>query len=257
MLYCVIDSAPTPPGSHWSRMADIAARIEMTARIGMTGGETAHRAKAFAAATRHSARVRFLRVALLGGAVGTVVVLVGIALFDPFGRLAGSISIGGIGVDGTKVIMDHPRLAGFRKDGRAYLVNAHKAIQDVLHPTLVELHGIDADIALAEGGLAHMTANSGLYDSSKEHMDVSDDVRVKSPQYSIVLKSASVDFNSGHYLSREPVTIVTSTGTTLAGDTITVIDNGKEMTVEGHVRTMIPPAPAPDETQAQLKGANP
>jgi lipopolysaccharide export system protein LptC len=255
MLYCVIEGAP--PGSHWSRMADIAARIEMTARMGPAGGETTHRGRAFEAATRHSARVRFLRVALLGGAVGTVVLLLGIALFDPFGRLAGSISIGGIGVDGTKVTMEHPRLAGFRKDGRSFLVNAHKAVQDVLHPTLVELHGIDADIALAEGGLAHMTANSGLYDSSKEHMDVSDDVRVKSPQYSIVLKSASVDFNSGHYVSNEPVTIVTNSGTTLVGDTITVLDNGKELTVEGHVRTMIPPDSAADETQAQLKGANP
>ena len=100
-------------------------------------------------------------------------------------------------------------------------------------------------------------ADSGLYDSSKEHMDVSDDVRVKSPQYSIVLKSASVDFNSGHYVSNEPVTIVTNSGTTLVGDTITVLDNGKELTVEGHVRTMIPPDSAADETQAQLKGANP
>jgi lipopolysaccharide export system protein LptC len=238
-------------------MADIAARIDMTARLETADGITTHRARAFAAATRHSARVRFLRVAILGGAVGAVVVLIAIALFDPFGRLAGSISIAGIGVDGTKVTMDHPRLAGFRKDGRAYLVNAQKAVQDVLHPTMVELHGIDADIALAEGGLAHLTANSGLYDSSKEHMDVSDDVRVKSPQYSIVLKSASVEFNSGHYFSKEPVTIVTSSGTTLAGDTITVIDNGKELTVEGHVKTMIPPASAADDTQAQLKGANP
>lgn len=239
-------------------MADIAARIEMTARTGTANlQEASLRAKAFAAATRHSARVRFLRVAILGGAVGTVAVLVCIALFDPFGRLAGGVSIGGIGVDGTKVIMEHPKLAGFRKDGRPYLVNAQRAVQDVLHPTLVELHKIDADIALTGGGQAHMTANTGLYDSAKEHMDVSDDVRVKSPQYDVTLKSASVDFNSGHYVSNEPVTIVTSNGTTLVGDTISVIDNGKEMTIEGHVRTMIPPQSGASDAQAELKGANP
>jgi lipopolysaccharide export system protein LptC len=102
-----------------------------------------------------------------------------------------------------------------------------------------------------------VTANKGLYDSSKEHMDVSNDVRVKSPQYSIVLKSASIDFNSGHYVSQEPVTIVTSNGSTFTGDSVAVIDSGKEMTLEGHVKTMIPPASAADETQAQLKGANP
>jgi len=234
-------------------MADIVASYEMGAGR-QTGGvrATNQRAKAFAAATRHSARVRFLRVALLGGAVGTVAILVGIALFDPFGRLAGSLSISGIGVDGTKVTMDHPRLSGFRKDGQPYLVNARKAIQDALHPTLVELQAIDADLSLTEGGLAHMTADKGLYDSSKEHMDVSDNVRLKSPQYEMWLKSASIDFNGGRYASKEPVTIVMSNGTTMAGDSISAIDNGKELAIEGHVKTMIPPPPASDET----KGAN-
>jgi lipopolysaccharide export system protein LptC len=239
-------------------MADIAASIEMTVGTETVGvRDVTKRASAFAAATRHSARVRFLRIAILGGAVGVVAMLIGIALFDPFGRLAGGVSIGGIGVDGTKVTMEHPRLAGFRKDGRPYLVNAHKAIQDALHPTLVELRGVDADIALAEGGLAHLTADTGLYDSSKEHMDVSDNVHVKSPQYDVSLKSASVDFNSGHYVSREPVTIVTNAGMTLTGDAMAVVDNGKEMTLEGHVRTKIPPASAADDTQAQMKGATP
>lgn len=232
-------------------MADIAARIE-------TAGlpEAIRRANAFAAAKRHSAHVRFLRVALLGGAVGAVAMLTGIGLFDPFGRLAGGVSIDSIGVDGTKVTMAHPKLAGFRKDGRPYLVTAQKAVQDVLHPTLVELHEIDADITMAENGLAHMTAKSGVYDSAREHMDVSDDVQVKSPQYNAWLKSASIDFKSGLYVSEEPVTVVTSTGTTLSGDAMSAIDNGKELVVEGHVKTMIPSVSPADEAKAQRKGAN-
>ena len=233
-------------------MADIAARIKSA---GLP--EAVRRANAFAAAKRHSAHVRFFRVALLGGAVGAVAVLTGIALFDPFGRLAGGVSIGGIGVDGTKVTMAHPKLAGFRKDGRPYLVTAQEAVQDALHPTLVELHGIAADITMAESGLAHMTANSGLYDSAKEHMDVSDDVQVKSAQYSAWLKSASIDFKSGLYISNEPVTVLTSTGTTLAGDAMSAMDNGKELVIEGHVKTMIPPAAPANEPKAQTKGVHP
>jgi len=239
-------------------MADFAARIEMDAGHEMAGARDAtQRASAFAAAARHSARVRFLRIAILGGAGGAVVVLVGIALFDPFDRLAGRISIDSIGVDGTKVTMAHPRLAGFRKDGRPYLVNASEAIQDAAHPTLVQLLRIDSEISLAEGGQAHLTAKTGLYDSSKEHMDVKDDVRVQSPQYDVTLRSASIDFNGGRYSSNEPVTIVTSNGTTIAGDTLAAIDNGKELTIEGHVKTMIPPAPAPDDSQSQTRSANP
>jgi lipopolysaccharide export system protein LptC len=153
--------------------------------------------------------------------------------------------------------MERPKLAGFRKDGRPYTVNAQKAVQDALHPTAVELHGIDADIALADSGLAHMTAKSGLYDSTTEHMDVSDDVHVKSPQYDVWLKSASIDFKSGRYVSTDPVKIVTSNGTTIAGDAISAVDNGKELILEGHVKTTIPPASMTDDATTQMKGTNP
>jgi len=237
-------------------MADFAARIERDSGDDMVGGRDAtQRARAFAAAARHSARVRFLRLAIFGGAVGAVAVLLSIALFDPFGRLAGSLSIASIGLDGTKVTMAHPRLAGFRKDGRPYLVNADEAIQDALHPTLVELHRIDSEMALAEGGAAHLTADRGFYDSSKEHMDVEDNVRVKSPQYDVSLRSASIDFNAGRYGSKEPVTIVTSNGTTISGDSVSAIDNGKELEIDGHVKTRIPPAE--DEPASQLRSASP
>jgi lipopolysaccharide export system protein LptC len=252
MSYYVIDGDQFAAGTPWSGMADVA--------VGAGSDGFSHapeRAKAFAAAVRHSARVRFLRVALLVGALGAVALLIGVSVFDPFGRLSGSVSIAGIGLDGTRVVMEHPRLTGFRKDGRPYTVNAQKAVQDALHPMAVELYGIDADVALAGGGAAHVTANSGLYDSTKEHMDVSDNVRVKSPQYEVWLKSASIDFKSGLYVSNEPVKIVTSTGTTIAGDSITVVDNGKSLDIEGNVKTTIPPASMTADTKAQMKGTDP
>jgi lipopolysaccharide export system protein LptC len=237
-------------------MADIAARMEMAATSQRAGDQSAsRRAKAFAAAARHSARVRFLRIAILGGTLGTVALLVSIAVFDPFGRLAGGFSIGGLGVDGTRVTMAHPRLSGFRKDGKPYLVNAQEAIQDALHPTLVELRRLDAEIGLADGGQAHMTADVGFYDSTKGHMDVKDNVRLKSPQYDVMLKSASIDFNGGQYSSKEPVTIVMSSGTTMAGDAISASNGGKELIIEGHVKTRIPPATAANESRAEMKGA--
>jgi lipopolysaccharide export system protein LptC len=239
-------------------MADIAASMAPAFRREPAGAQEAtRRARAFAAAKRHSALVRFLRVAIFGGTLGTVVMLVGIALFDPFGRLAGGISVGSIGVEGTKVTMAHLKLSGFRKDGHPFLVNAQEAVQDALHPTLVELHRIDGDIGLPDGGMAHMTADSGFYDTAKEHMDVKDNVRVKSTQYDIWLKSAGVDFNGGHFASKEAVKIVTSSGMTMLGDAISASDNGKELVIEGNVKTTIPPGGAAADTQAQLKGAAP
>jgi lipopolysaccharide export system protein LptC len=259
MIYWVIGGGRIAARVPWSRMADIAASIATAARRQPARAhESTRRAKAFAAASRHSALVRFLRVVILGGAVGTVVVLFAIALFDPFGRLAGHLSLGNLGVDGTKVTMAHLKLSGFRKDGHPYLVNAREAIQDATHPTLVELHALDADLSLPDGGIAHMVADSGLYDTQKEHMDVKDNVRVKSPQYEVWLKSAALDFNGGGgFASKEAVKIVTSNGTTMAGDSISSAENGKALIIEGHVKTAIPPADAAEDTQAEMKGAAP
>jgi len=213
------------------------------------------RARAFAAARRHSSLVRVLRVSLLGGALGVVAVLIAVAVFDPFGKKPAGLSIGAVGVDGTRVTMQRPRLSGYRNDGRAYLVNADKAIQDVSKPTLVELRGIDAELAMADNKSVRLTAESGFYDNTKEHMDVSNNVRIKSEQYDVRLSSASIDFKTGRYASSDPVTIVTRNGTTIAADSVTASDNGKVLAFAGHVRSSIQPAAATADTTASIKGA--
>lgn len=53
------------------------------------------------------------------------------------------------------------------------------------------------------------------------------------------------------------MTVITNTGTTLAGDAMSAIDNGKELIIEGHVRTMISPMAPADGTKARTKGAHP
>jgi lipopolysaccharide export system protein LptC len=231
-------------------MADAATRMNA-----YSGAD--NRENAFAAAARNSRRVRILRVVLLWGSLAAVALLIVIALFDPFRSLVGGFSMSGIGIDGTKVIMEHPKLAGFRKDGRAYTVNAQKAIQDARTPTLVELHEIDAEIGLANNGVAHVLAHFGLYDSSKEHMDVRDEVEVKSTEYNVTLNSASVDFKSNTFVSTEPVKVVAANGTTIDADAVSAVDNGHQLIFDGHVRSMIPPPADARETRGELKGTSP
>ena len=108
--------------------------------------------RAFAAARRHSRLVRFLRVAApVGVVVGVAALIVG-AVFHPFRAKIGELSIGEFSVDGAKITMDRPKLTGFRRDGRAYVVNAAKAIQDVTRPTVVELREVDGDLGMADNG---------------------------------------------------------------------------------------------------------
>jgi lipopolysaccharide export system protein LptC len=234
-------------------MVDIASAIQPSPPLAYARDREA----AFARAARHSALVRFLRIAILVGAVGTVAILTVIAVFDPFGRAIRDLSVGGVALDGTRVMMDRPRLAGFRKDGRPYQVTADKAIQDVLHPTVVELRGVNAEVGIAASGVSKVTADKGVYDSATEHMDLSGDVHVKSDQYDVRLLSASIDFKAGVYKSSEPVTVVTSNGATINADRVAAVDNGRELIFEGRVRSVLQVGDAPARTSAELKGTDP
>jgi lipopolysaccharide export system protein LptC len=234
-------------------MVDIASAIQPSRSLAYGRDREA----AFAAAARHSSLVKFLRVAILASALGTVAVLIVIAVFDPFGRAIRDLSVGGVALDGTRVMMDRPRLAGFRKDGRPYQVTADKAIQDVLHPTVVELRGVNAEVGIAADGLSKVTADKGIYDSANEHMDLSGNVHVKSDQYDVRLLSASIDFKAGVYKSGDPVTVVTSNGATINADKVAAVDNGRQLIFDGRVRSVLQVGDAPARTSAELKGTDP
>ena len=172
----------------------------------------ARSARAFEVARRHSRLVRILRVAFIVGGVGGVVALTGLGLYRTFGGAIGRLSIGDLSVDGTKITMDRPRLTGARPDGGGYVINAAKAIQDVTDPTEVDLVEIDGDIVPANHDTLHLTATSGHYDSSHERIDLFGVVRMKNSSYTIDLRSAHIEFKTGEYSSRDPITVVTTYG---------------------------------------------
>jgi lipopolysaccharide export system protein LptC len=215
----------------------------------------ARRQRAFVAAARHSRLVRILRFATPTAALLAIAAMILFAVFNPFRRQVGDLSVGELSVDGTKIVMNHPRLTGVRRDGRSYVVNADKAIQDVLHPTTVELKGIDGDVAMADDGRLKMTAASGVYDSTLQSLKLTKDVHLHSPNYDVTLMSADIDFKAGNYRSDQPVTIVTDSGATIHADSAEARDNGGELTFTGHVHsTFAGDAGAP--SLSDLKGTN-
>ena len=163
----------------------------------------------------------------------------GIAIFDAFSIKLGGLTFNALSVEGTKVIMDRPKLAGFRNDGQPYLLTAERALQDIKHPTIVELQQVDGEIGMAGGEATHLTADAGLYDSMAEHMDLSNNVRIKNSRFNVALHSASFDFKSGAYRSDDAVEVHVGDGTTILADRATARNNGQELTFEGHVKTRI------------------
>jgi lipopolysaccharide export system protein LptC len=195
-------------------------------------------ARAYAAALRHSARVRFLKRAIPFGSAIAIGLIVVIGLFDPFGRLGG-LTLGPVSLNGTKITMEQPRLSGFRKDSRPYEVTAVSASQDVKKPNIVEMKEIKARVTLEGTNAARLEAASGIYDTQNEQLQLVDDVRVKSDSgYDARLKSAHVDFKAGTVVSHEPVH-VTLSGGTVDADTLDIRDNGKVIVFEGRVHAVL------------------
>ena len=214
------------------------------------------REQAFAKASRRSARVRLLRKAILAGVLGTVAAMIGIAIFNPFSAKFGSLSFSALSVDGTKITMARPKLAGYRGDGQPYSVTAEKALQDIKHPTVVELKKLTGDIGMSGGETTHVSADSGVYDSVAEEMRLSDNIRIGNARFEVRLRTADIDFKTGLYRSDEPVEVHVGEDTTIFGDRAAARSNGQEMTFEGHVRTRI--IPRPDKpADAEVKGTNP
>lgn len=223
-------------------MAATVFQIEPAAR--------ARQLRAFQIATRHSGRVRFLRRAIVVCACGGVAALVGLSLFDPFRVLPAGVSISHIGLNGSKVTMDEPKLTGFRKDGRSYGVTAQSGVHDIRNPTIIELTRIEARIAMADSSNAQVIAPHGIYDSARELMELTGAIAVKSDAgYELSLQHATMSFKAGDLLSDMPVALVMTQGS-IHADTLAITDNGRQITFAGHVQSLMLPAnDAADKTK--------
>ena len=214
------------------------------------------RKRAFAKAKRHSARVRLLRLVILIGGLGAVAAIFVVGFFNPFATKLGSLGFANLSVDGTKIVMDRPKLAGFRSDKQPYLLTAERALQDIKHPTVVELQKVDGEIGMAGGEPTHLSADAGVYDSVSERMELSKNVRIKNGRFTVLLHSAKFDFKSGVYGSDDLVEVQAGDGTTVFADRAAAVNHGQELTFEGHVRTNIVPQ-ANQQPAADVKRTNP
>lgn len=210
---------------------------EATAKDGPETPAATQRALAYESAVRHTSRVRFLRKAILFGSLAAIASIVGLTLFDPFSRLPKDLSVGQVRLNGTRVTLELPKLSGFRQDGKPYDVRATSGVQDVRKPNIVELTEIEARFETTDQATVRLTSPQGVYDSSREFMQLRGDVRITSTKgFDVRMTNADMDFKAGTVISNEPVTVVSGNGT-VAADRVTIIDSGKKITFEGHVKS--------------------
>ncbi len=217
-------------------MADIGTSTDLAARRkGELAAYRARQTRAFAAARKHSRLVRFLRRAI---PVGCLVVLTGLVLFsffNPFKKALPNISVSTVGIAGSKITMQAPKLSGYKKDLRSYDVTADTAVQDVKKPTVIELLKPDAKIELEKERFARVTANTGIYDSTAEKMNLDGNVKVKTDTgYDVQMSDARLDLKAGNISTDKPVKVKMSSGT-IDADSMEVLDSGKSILFRGHV----------------------
>lgn len=196
----------------------------------------------FRTAARHSARVRLLRVGVPAGALGVCVVLGLAAWFNPLGNLNLPNVSGTLGISGTKITMQLPRLAGVTRDDRAYELSARTADQDLTRPDHVELRGIDAKMQMQDRSTVEMTATSGLYNTKAQRVTLGDNVHLKtSSGYEARLSEAVIDIRNGHIVSQQPVEVKLLNGV-LNAKAIEVVGSGELVRFGGGVDLVLNPS---------------
>lgn len=189
----------------------------------------------FKEARRHSGRVRFLRRAAIAGSLLAIVLISAAAFLNPLKRMPVDISVGRVGLNGTKVTLDFPKINGVQEDGQPFEIKARSAIQDITAPDVVDLLGIQSKIGAADNSTTWVSANRGTYDSSHDKLTLEGDVRIKnSGGYDIWLTSARIDFKTGGLVSQEPVKVVLDGGTIRAKQ-LDVSEHGHKVSFGGEV----------------------
>ena len=199
------------------------------------------RAAAFRAASTHSTRVRRLRKVIIAGCALAAAGILVRAFYDPLSQIPGNLTLASATLNGTRVTMEKPKLSGFRKDGRPYEVRANTGVQDIRTPNIIELNDLEAKFETASRALVRVSALQGVYDSGKDFIHMMDNIRIVSESgYDIRMKDADVDFKLGNIVSRQPVTVVMTSGM-IAANALTVTDNGDTIIFDGDVRSSFNP----------------
>ena len=193
---------------------------------------------AMRAAGRHTARVRFLRRAMVVGSVLGVSIIAIVVTFDPFHHLPLGFSVSSVGLEGTVVTMESPKISGLRPDGGAYAVTARQGVQDITKPNIMELRDVDATVGMLDNTSSHITADKGVYDGKIDLMTLTGHARIKNTGgYDLVMQSAVMNFKTGIFSSRERLKVDLSGGT-ISSDRMDVTDNGHKVSFEGGVTSL-------------------
>jgi lipopolysaccharide export system protein LptC len=195
----------------------IASQIEGASSGGFLAPSRRDNRRAFRAAIRHSRLVRVTRVGIPLLIVLSAAVFGAYRWLDPMQALSRlPVSVDGMVISGTKIVMQQPRLAGYTNDQRPYTVTAKSAAKDLTNPDALELQDIRTTLTMPDGRNMEITAQDGFYDGKTEMLRLKNNVVVSSAEYEVVLREALINIRAGTVVSEQPVVVNMLQGTITA-----------------------------------------
>jgi lipopolysaccharide export system protein LptC len=219
----------------------------MARRGGFTATSRGDGDRVYRAAVRHSRHVRWLRIGVPAILAAALCMVVAVNYMPPVGgfRLPGEL--GNLVINGTTVTMQQPRLSGFTADSRPYEFTAKAAEQDITKPDVMELHQIDAKVAMQDKSTVNVTSNSGTYNMKSEMLTLNDAVHLTSSNgYEVRLDDAVIDVHKGNVVTDKPVWVKLTNGVINAKH-MEVVDSGEIIRFGGGVTMTV----YPDKLSAQ------
>jgi lipopolysaccharide export system protein LptC len=194
-----------------------------------TASRSANVERTVRSAGRHSRMVRVVRVVL---PAAIVLGLGGYVLnnyLNPMAMLRSMPSVSGkLAVQGSKITMELPRIAGMTRDSRSYQLTAETAVQDIKKPDQIELQNLRAEMEMVDADVVVITAKSGTYMTKGDKVVLREHVVVTSAQgFNAKLREAVVDMKKGNVTSEQPVEVKMPSGLITA--------NGVEIENSGEV----------------------
>ena len=217
----------------------------------------AMRKRAFVRAKRHSALVRFLKIALPVMAVAST----GFMLFSPsmMLRLAApkGLTAGPVEITTDHLRMVNPRFDGFTADKGHYVVSAAAAVQDIGDIDNLKLEGVSGHLVQADNSWTDLKAKAGSYQVKTKAMRLTDGIDITtSGNARVQIDNADIDIDKKIVKSDAPV-ILTMPNGTLKGRGLIVESDKKRIVLREDVTAhLIPPkTAAPAKTAAATPSA--
>jgi lipopolysaccharide export system protein LptA len=197
------------------------------------------RARAFAAATRHSRLVAVLRILCPLVAIGTVGVYALVVAMS-WASQAGKFKIGGVEITAEDLTMKDPSYFDVTKDGR-YEVRAKRAVVAFNQNAPIKLIDVTGDLTQNNGVVTKLKAKHGLLENKKGELELFDGIEIDGSNGLMARLSRAMFYSKeGKMVSTDPVSATMPTGSVQAS-AMTMHNKTKLVQFRGNVAVRLLP----------------